>query len=125
MKLIIPNKQRYKKEFIYNTICSYILSLFKESSDRVRLNSFNDFFGFKADSIILYALNNLSISETSDSYIIKIDKNLRFKNLNVDKCVNLITYGTREIKGCPIVLNIFNAIVNNLDTIYERWNSGR
>ena len=124
MQLIIT-KDKYSRRFVYDFLPGFTLTLLNKSSDRARLNLMNDELGFNALNIITYALKNIRVSETNDSYVLKIDKNLRFEDLNVDKCVNLITYGTREMKGCPIVLNIFNAITNNLDMIYERWNSGR
>lgn len=121
MKIIIYNKNDFDKLFIYEYIPRLIKNYFSDLFDQKRLDVINNTFGINSFDIIMFALDNLKIYSQPDAYIIEIDKNLRYKNINVDSIINLITYGNRECKGYPLIYNIFKIIAENVERIYEKW----
>ena len=118
MKIIISGKDNYSRKFIED-IPNKILELFNELFNRKRLSLIDKEFDINSLNIIRFALENLSISEQSNSYSISINKNLKFDHQSVDSLINLITYGNRNCKGYTIVLDIFNYIAKNIDILYK------
>ncbi len=123
MKIIISGKDNYSRKFIED-IPNKILELFNELFNRKRLSLIDKEFDINSLNIIRFALENLSISEQSNSYSISINKNLKFDHQSVDSLINLITYGNRNCKGYTIVLDIFNYIAKNIDILYKEWLDG-
>ena len=60
-------------------------------------------------------------SETPDSYILKLDTTIMYGTWKLSNLIYNITYGTRTMKGYPILLELFNKVTNNIDKIYYRW----
>ena len=120
MKLAINKK--YKKEFAYKYIPELIYKLIYNSGSNY--TQINNEFGINSLYAFRVILKTLIRSETTDEYILSINKNLKLYDTNLDNLTKLITYGNREVKGVPILLNVFNYIENNLDQIYERWLNG-
>ncbi len=119
MQLTIHNKDLYSKEFVFGYLRRYIYELFIKHNDPIRFKVIDKEFGIDCLEAVKYALANLQVSETTNSYLISINKNLRYKNANLDSLINLITYGNRSCKGYTLVYDIFNYIANNLDIIYK------
>ena len=72
--------------------------------------------------VILYACRNLSITKPSKNvYNISINKNLKYKGKSISSWIKLITYGNRDIKGYPVVLNIFRKVKDNISYIYREY----
>lgn len=121
MKIIIYNKDSYSKSFIEKYLPSYIMSIFKRSYSKKKLEELDKEFNIDSLNIIKTALKNLKISEQTNSYSIEINKNVKYKHQNIDSLINLITYGNRSCKGYLIIYKIFKEIAENIDIIYEEW----
>jgi hypothetical protein len=82
---------------------------------------------FKQDvkEILLYAIDSLKITITETGYTCEVDKNKNLPNtpFNIDTVVNLITYGSIEIKGYGIIIKAFEFVVNKLSTLKKIYAS--
>lgn len=107
--------------FVYNYLTNYIPELFKKSVDKQRLELLNKEFKIDSFSILTKALNNLLVTKNGNQYIIKINRNIKVGKHYINYYINLINYGNREIKGYPIILDIFKFISNNIKNIYREW----
>lgn len=124
MKIIINNTYNIDK-FVYNYLPVYIYELFINTVEIERFNTFNKELKLNSFNIISNLLKSLSISKINDtSYDISINKNIKINGQSAETYLNFITYGSRSIKGYPIILNIFKYVANNIEDIYERWLSG-
>lgn len=74
--------------------------------------------------VIKQALNNLQILDSNNKYIVQINSNIKYKNTNLclNTLVNLLNYGTLQIKGSYLFSNVFNNVSNNMDSYYDRYN---
>ena len=74
--------------------------------------------------VIKQALNNLQILDSNNKYIVQINSNIKYKNTNLclNTLVNLLDYGTLQIKGSYLFSNVFNNVSNNMDSYYDRYN---
>ena len=74
--------------------------------------------------VIKQALNNLQILDSNNKYIVQINSNIKYKdtNLCLNTLVNLLDYGTLQIKGSHLFSNVFNNVSNNMDSYYDRYN---
>lgn len=74
--------------------------------------------------VIKQALNNLQILDSNNKYIVQINSNIKYKNTNLclNTLVNLLDYGTLQIKGSHLFSNVFNNVSNNVDSYYDRYN---
>jgi len=122
IKIVSENQiDNFVKVFIPN----YIMSRFETNVNKFLLHRFDDMFDIDSYGALKFALRNLLITkEKTDTYIIKFDKSLKYDEYFIMDYVNLITYGTREIKGYPILLDIFKYVSNNISTLYTMWEVG-
>lgn len=74
--------------------------------------------------VIKQALNNLQILDSNNKYIVQINSNIKYKNTNLclNTLVNVLDYGTLQIKGSYLFSNVFNNVSNNMDSYYDRYN---
>ena len=120
MKITIDDS--YERDFIY-FIPGYILKLVRSSLNDKKCQRFKDEFGIDVAGAISYAIRTLSINRVNDYYTISIDRNRTYKGMNIEKLINLITYGNRSVKGYTILLNIFNFITEHPNVAYMEWKS--
>jgi hypothetical protein len=120
MKLIL-DKKLYKHDFIYSYLKSFIFDLFKQLCDKRKLKLIDDEFNIHSYTALLVAFRLLKITNTSDSYVLSINKNLIIENHRLNTLIDMITYGNRSVKGYPIVLKVFDIIKKNISYIYEDW----
>ena len=120
MKLAINKK--YNKEFAYKYLPELIYKLIYNSG--CNYTQINNRFNINSLYVFRIVLKTLIRSETTDEYILSINKNLKLYNMHLDNLIKLISYGNRETKGVPILLNVFSYIENNLEQIYARWLNG-
>ena len=108
--------------FVYGYLKTYIYDLFVKSVSRLRLKAFDEEFEIDSYEILRKAMANLLITKNGNNqYIIKINNLLKVDDNYINYYINLITYGNREIKGYPIILDIFKFIYNNVNKIYREW----
>ena len=99
--------------FIFGYLPKYIYREFINRLSPERLALFDSYFKINSFELLKYTLKHLLITRVRDNtYIVKIDKTLTYKNKPIMSYVNLITYGTRDIKGYTIILDIFKYITN-------------
>lgn len=124
MKIILYNKNNYNKQFVYNYLKHYMLKLVDELYSSKKCKQLSQKLNVNILSVIKYSINTLIISTTNDSYILSINKNIRYKDYNLKALINYINYGDREIKGYRLLYNIFEYVVKNIDSIYKEWLDG-
>ena len=124
MKLIIQNKNnKFPEEFI-NYLPTYMLEELNTLFRYTKCKHMTLFLRLNILSIFKYALKNLIISKVGETYIISINKNLRYNKYNLKSLLDFITYGNRSLKGYRLLYIIFEDTSKNIDTIYERWQNG-
>ena len=126
MQLIIQsNSKDLDKEFIYVYLPDYIYKAFLLTVDETRLKEFDEFFDIDSLEILTKALKNLLITKNGMyEYIFKVNKVLKYDNVSISSWINVITYGNREVKGYPILIDLFKSISENIKTIYKEWENG-
>lgn len=121
MKLTINSKNNIDR-FIYNYLPTYIYKLFLNTVDVNRLKIFDKELGINSLEMLSYLLRHLIITKIgSETYNIEINKNLKINNVLLEPYLRYITYGSRTLKGYPIIYNIFKVVKENIDIIYKRW----
>lgn len=124
MKIIIQNKEDYNKDFIYNYLPQYLLTSINNYYSPSRALQISRELHLNILDIFKYALSNLIIAETGDSYTISINKNLRYNKYNLKKLIDFINYGNMKVKGYRLLYDIFEAAAKNIDLIYKEWQDG-
>lgn len=111
--------------FMKMVIPSYLRSRFLKQVDLRRLKYIDKEFDIDSKKIILYALNNLSVDQTTDNvYNIHVNKNLKIDNVSIMSYINEITYGNRTTKGYPILIDIFKYTTDHIYYLFGRWKDG-
>ena len=125
MQITIKSYTDDADDFVYKYLPWYIYSSIKSNINIIKLKPFDDYFNLNTRNIILFGIRNLKIvKESTKVYTISIDKNLKYKDLNVNSVIKLITYGNRELKGYPVILDTFKFIVNNIVGIHAHYSLG-
>ena len=124
MKLIIYNKNDYEKSFIYNYLKLYMTDLLISHYNYSRAIAFNKLLKIDVFKVLNHAIKTMNITEDANSYILSVNKNLKFGNYNLKSLLNYITYGSRDIKGYRILYDILNIVGRNIDIIYKEWEDG-
>lgn len=120
MKLVIRPKDYYDKLFI-KYLKNYMIELIRNHYNKDKTSELSSELGLDIFDILIYAINNVIISEYGDAWIVEINKSIRYKEFNFGKLINFITYGNLKVKGYKLLYIIFEEVANNIDTIYERW----
>ena len=102
-------------------LCNCIQEFTKDNINSLKCKSLNDEFNIDTKDIVLFAMSNLEISSTPDIYLIRINRNIKYKNMNLGKLINLITYGNRSAKGYNIIEDMFEFTKKSLPYIYKGW----
>lgn len=124
MKLVI-NKYLYNKIFVTKYLKKVILNIINSNFNPIKSKKLSqELGGLNIREIIVYAVNNLLISEVGDKWVIEINKSLNYGNYNLGYLINFITYGNINTKGYKILYIIFKYIANNIDKIYKEWLDG-
>lgn len=123
MKLVIKPKASYDESFI-KYLKSYMYDAVKNDYNHIRASRLSSELNLNILDILLYAIRNMSISSSSDEWVIETNKSLRYKEFNLEKLINFITYGNIKIKGYKILYKIFENVANNIDVIYKEWLNG-
>ena len=123
--IIISNSRDLDETFIYKYLPIYFYKEFLSMVDETRLKEFDEFFDIDSFEILKKALKNLLITKNGMyEYIIKVNKILKYDDVSINSWINVITYGNREIKGYPILIDLFNDISENIQDIYKEWEDG-
>jgi hypothetical protein len=130
MNLIVFNYEgKYTPEFIFwliRKIRDYFL--ININSDKlINLQSNEDYKNIDLFSCLIQCFNSLQYRKYPGKYVIQVNPNTiisqpRAKLIEVCK---YITYGTLNIKGYPIVLDIFKYFAENLDEFLEEFQNER
>ena len=111
----------YNQDFVYS-IPKYMYNSLKDKKiDSGICKRFKDEFNIDINNIFLFSLKTLDIRHIQNKYIIEINRNKFYKNMNVEKLINLITYGSRTVKGYTGILKLFKLVQESIPEIYERW----
>lgn len=128
MKLVIPYSDSYNEDFILflvQQLRKEILgNLNHKKLKRLNQDLFNLFnFNLSFLEIIQTALKNLILFESKNGFQIQINPAVKFlnTNLNLNYLINIGTYGTLDIKGYPIIAEIFNKIKSNLPYYFRYY----
>lgn len=123
MVLTITNNTNYNLDYFVKVyLTSYIYSKVQNNLNQTRLKLFDNYLNINSREVILLALRNLDITKQAvNSYKISVSKIKTYKDKSLHEWINLITYGDREIKGYPVVLNTFKEVQENIMGIYKRY----
>ena len=116
---IVFNKSYGKRFAKYLTV--YMYNLADSIIDLKRCDNIDNEFNINSKQIILAAIKNSSIDLTDDKFIIRINKNLKYNHMNMNKLISQITYGNRSVKGYRIIEDLFKYIQGDIKNIYEEW----
>lgn len=104
----------YSRHFIYTTFLSRV--------NTNRLQPFDEEFDINSLNALKYALKNLLVTKQGENaFIIKFDNTLKYDDHPIGFYVNLITYGTRQIKGYSIILDVFEEVKEDLPYMYSAF----
>ena len=121
MHLILSKK--YDLAFV-----SYLWKLVKLRSlnnlDAEKLKAFSEEFGFNYLNAIEFAFNNSRVSDTEEYRLVSFSNYAKYHDLSCSKIIDILTYGTRTIKGVSIIKDKFNEVNENIEIIYEGWLHG-
>ena len=124
IEIKVPNNLKFDS-FIYGYMPEYIYREFINRLNSERLALFDRAFDINSFDLLRYALKHLLITKVrSNTYLIQIDKTLTYKNKPIMSYINLITYGTRQLHGYTIILDIFRETANKISSIYDAWQMG-
>ena len=65
--------------------------------------------------------NTIHIKQTSSDYIIEYDGNSKYQGVKLSTLLNAFTYGTRTVKGDPMLLDIFKKFEKLVLVLYNEW----
>lgn len=93
------------------------------------LEKFSNEFGFNYLNAIEFAFNHPKISETDDYRLVAFSNYAKYHDLSCSKIIDILTYGTRTIKGVSIIKDKFNEVNENEfneknELLYEGWLHG-
>ena len=121
MHLILSKK--YDLAFV-----SYLWKLVKLRSlnnlNAEKLKAFSEEFGFNYLNAIEFAFNNSRVSETEEYRLVSFSNYVKYHDMSCSKIIDILTYGTRTIKGVSIIKDKFNEVNENIEIIYEGWLHG-
>lgn len=107
--------------FIKNYLKTFLIKVLQAELDDERLNLLNNYYKINCEKALELAILTMIYSETPDAYILKLDTTIMYGTWKLSNLIYNITYGTRTMKGYPILLELFNKVTNNIDKIYYRW----
>jgi hypothetical protein len=125
MKLIINTQEEdFVKEYIPQILKEFVIKGYRD----IKAKKLNDYLlGFNVKqsvrTILIEAVDNLSITKDKEDYILEVDKNKVLLNtaFNLETVVKLITYGTVEIKGYDLLLKAFDFVTKKIKTLKKMY----
>ena len=121
MRLVLNKK--YELAFV-----SYLWKLIKKEVlselDSRSLEKFSNEFGFNYLIAREFAFNIPKLSETEEYKLVAFSNYATYPDLSCSKIIDILTYGTRTIKGVSIIKDKFNEVNENIEIIYEGWLHG-
>ena len=119
MQVKIP--VRYGARFTVDHLIKYIINEVKSHKGDARLNNIGSEFGFNAYEALLYIVNNLYVDIQNRYITVSVNKNLHWHGYNLEKLLNIITYGSRTNKGCDIYLKAVDYINQHYEALYLQY----
>lgn len=119
MQVKIPND--YSTTFVINYLIKYIINEVESHKGDPRLNNISMEFGFNAFEGLRYIVQNLLVDIQTRYIIISVNKNLHWHGYNLEKLLNIITFGSRTNKGCDIYTRAIDYINRNYEAMYLRY----
>ena len=121
MRLVLNKK--YELAFV-----SYLWKLIKKEVlselDSKSLEKFSNEFGFNYLNAIEFAFNHPKFSETDEYKLVAFCNYAKYHDLSCSKIIDILTYGTRTIKGVSIIKDKFNEVNEKIELLYEGWLHG-
>ena len=119
MQLIIK-KNKCNKSFVKGYLKLFLVASLRAEYDNERIATLDTYYDIDCKKVLEYSILSMKLYETASSYVLRTDYTKVYENKKLSELVYNITYGTREMKGYPILLNVFNKTANNIDKIYYR-----
>ena len=63
--------------------------------------------------------DSLLVSSNKKNYIIYLNNNIYINNNKLETIVNLVDYGSTDIRGCRLFSNIFKFVDKNIDYLFD------
>lgn len=125
MKLIIETQDEdFATEYIPQILTEYIITKYRVSSAK-KMNTYLEGFNVKENvrAILLYAVETLKKTPDGKTYVLEVDKNRSVPNtvFSLETVVNLITYGTIEIRGYDLLIKAFQFVNKKLNTLKKMY----
>ena len=120
---IVPKE--FLEEFLPNVIINKIIA----EADPLRFENMDRYLAsidvkYSTLDILKYAVQNWEIKKVNQVYIIEISHILRVDGYSVKQLVDIIDYGTTEVKGTGVYKEIENFINNNRAILVNRYSPG-
>lgn len=123
MEVRIPVK--FSIRFVINYLIPFIVNRVESNNGNARLNNIGSEFGFDAYEALLYIVNNLYVDVQNKYIIMSVNKNLHWRGYNLEKLLNIITFGSRTNKGCDIYLSAVDYINKHFEAMYLQYMGGK
>ena len=125
MELLIKTNKEVSKTFFTEYLPLYLKEIYLRRVNLQKFKKINDEFKINSHKIILFALDHLSISHINENeYIISVNKNIKLNGQSLMIYLNNITYGNLNVKGYPILYDIFSEANKHIEDIYWGWGLG-
>jgi hypothetical protein len=127
MKLTITTQDEdFATRYIPEVLKEYINSNYSEAKAK-KLNDFLYLHNVKSGvkGSLMYAIETLKFSKEGENYVLEVDKNkiLEKTAFNIDTIVNLITYGTVDIRGYNLLVNSFEFVARKINSLKKSYMS--
>lgn len=135
MKLIIECDKNITSSFIRWLIKLIKIQILSNINNK-RLVTFNSYINTRnvfqcsypvnVKKILLQMVNSMYYVRVGKYYVITFNPsipllNTRFKMVDV---INFVTYGNTEIRGVPIISDVFTGIERNIEKYYKLYTNG-
>lgn len=122
--MIVKIPVKYTVSFVVDYVIKYIINKIESSKNDSRLNDVGSNFGFNAYEALLYIAQNLLV-DIQDRYItVSVNKNIHWHGYNLEKLLDIITYGSRDVKGCTIYWDTVKFINEHYKAMYLKYLGG-
>ena len=120
---IVP--EDFLKEFLPDVIIDKIIA----EVDTLRFENMDAYLAsigvkYSTLDILKYAVKNWEIKKVNQVYIVEVSNILRIDSFTVRQLVDIIDYGTTEVKGTGVYKEIENYINNNRAVLVNRYSPG-
>ena len=116
---------RFTVKFAVNYLIKYIINEVESHKGDPRLNNIGSEFGFNAYEALLFIVQHLLVDVQTRYIIISVNKNLHWHGYNLEKLLNIITFGSRINKGCDIFTSAVDFINKHYEAMYLQYLGGK